>query len=364
MAENWNLFKAVHAVIGDHPSMIFGKTGTGKSMFCRCVAQSAVNQGIKVAVCDTEANYIEEDIKWFSENCAYSYVAGLTGVITWIKNVHADNKLIILDSIGGPGYGEYTKAGMKQSGDIFQRIAGICFDIQQHCLNHNAMAITVNQPISEMVGPGGKKKEVVPFGGKSGFYVKEVLYSSKLSFDEESTLTDLVVNKSRHMPNGFVFARMRIDSEKVAIRLSAYQGRKQEMWGEISFKVPNPQINNPPKKPSPEPEAEAEEEEESESEQETEETTPEDDGADFEVDEDEEEDEASDLGSGEQVALMIAAIKETIKEKEMGELGFKAMMRAHRIDIKSPDDIKDVDMAVAVGEAVAQFGLPDDEIPF
>ena len=65
MAETeWTLYNIMHHIIGNAPGMIYGPTGSGKSMLTRSVIQSAVKQGIKAAVCDTEANYMEEDTEW------------------------------------------------------------------------------------------------------------------------------------------------------------------------------------------------------------------------------------------------------------------------------------------------------------
>jgi sigma54-dependent transcription regulator len=89
----------MHHIIGDAPGMIFGPTGSGKSMLVRSVIQSAIKHGVKAAVCDTEANYMQEDTEWLQANTKYKHVDSLQGILDWLRSL-TGFKLIVVKLIG------------------------------------------------------------------------------------------------------------------------------------------------------------------------------------------------------------------------------------------------------------------------
>lgn len=362
MSEAWNLYKIMHSIVGNDSGMVFGPTGSGKSMFVRSVAQSAVQQDVKVAMCDTEANYIHEDIEWLKANLDYKHVTRLKNISEWIKALPQGFKLIIVDSIGGPAYGEYTRADMKQAGNIFKLIAEVAYEIQQYCQKNDAMGLLVNQPTSEFSAKEAKEQE--PFGGKSGFYTKEVLKTIKLSPERGWSIIKMEVYKSRHMRSGFVLGTLGISSKSVAVKFGAYEGRKPTGWPETTCKMANPILGQEEEVDGEEPKTEDEspdipiEEEEAKTEEETAEKSDE-----GEQDNPEQEDEESKL------ATIKIEIGEILDQKEISDGQFKAIMKGAKIELDFPDQVNDLITAGRVKVVLEGIGAKggvewESDIPF
>lgn len=331
----WNLYSIMRNIIGDDSGMIFGPTGSGKSMFVRSIIQSAVEQGVEVAMCDTEANYVQEDIDWLKANTSYAHATRLKGITSWAEKLPKKFRLLVVDSLGGPAYGEYVKADMKRAGDIFKNIAEAAYEIQQYCQTNSAMAILVNQPTSEFGGKDSRDPE--PFGGKSGFYTKEVLKTVKLSPEKGWTIIRLDMYKSRHMRSGMVVANIAISDKTVAVKFSAYMGRRPNGWPETKCVIPNPAMQQP---------EEVEEEGKPEPE----------DSPDMEIEEEEEKGEDDRQGFEDELKSCLAEIAEIMAEKEIGEVQFKAIMKSKGIEIEFAEQISDLDTALSVREILDDFG--------
>ena len=242
--KQWNLYSVMRSTIGADCGMIFGATGSGKSMLTRAVVQSAVEQGIKVAMCDTEANYTEEDIQWLNANTKYHHTSGLQGIKAWINGLAKDFDVIVLDSIGGPAYGEYTAAAnAKLKGNIFQSVAEVMYAIQKYCQDNGAMGMVVNQPTSEFA-VGGASKAIEPFGGKGNFYSKETIMMEGLPHKDGFSWAGMKVWKSRHMRSGMVFAKLAISDTRVGVQFAQYEGRQAKGWPEVACTLMNPLLSD------------------------------------------------------------------------------------------------------------------------
>lgn len=333
--KEWNLYSIMHGIIGDDVGMIFGATGTGKSMLLRATIQSAVQQGIKVAMCDTETNYIQEDIDWLQANTEYKRTSKLKGIIDWAEKLGKGYKFLAVDSLGGPAYGEWVRAGMgKQSLDIFKDMARAGFAVQQYCRDNDAMAILVNQPTSEFGGKDSKEQE--PFGGKSNFYWKEVMKTVYVERKEGSSIMRLDAYKSRHHSPDRVIGQIGISNKRVVVMFASYLGRRVDCWPETRCDIPNPGMQ---------------EEEKSE-----EEKPPDDsDVPDMEVDESKKvEGEFGD--GGDELKALLAEIAKIRDEKGISDVQFGAKMKSKKVDVEFAEQIHDLDTAAKVKDILKEFG--------
>jgi len=334
----------MHHIIGDAPGMLFGPTGSGKSMLVRSVIQSATKEGVKVAVCDTEANYMQEDTEWLQAHTKYTHVGTLQGILDWLRSL-SGVKLIVVDSIGGPAYGQYVEADRKRAGDTFKKIAHVSHVMQQACLKNGAMGIAVNQPTSEFAGPGGGNSRTGPFGGKSGFYSREVIETVERPPKDGWSISLMQMWKSRHMKLGLTIGSIGISDDKVAVKFRPYQGRRPTGYPETQCIVPNPALGVEEEAPEPE-----QEEEQPEEEQQTEE--PE-DATEIPV-----EEETGDgfLEGGEELQAVLDDIAKIMEEKKYSDIQFKAIMKSKNMEVEYSEQIGDLDTANAVKDILETFG--------
>lgn len=339
--KKWSLYSIMQAIVGNDSGMIFGPTGSGKSMLVRSVLQSAVQQDVKVAVCDTEANYIQEDIEWLQANTDYTHKAKLQGIISWAKGLKPGYKFLAVDSIGSPAYGEFVAADRRGAGQVFQRIADAANNIQQYCQSNGAMALIVNQPTSEFAGPssGGdqnqRSSDPAPFGGKAGFYTKEVIQLVRLKPVGGVSVSQLKMWKSRHMREGMIVGDLGISDNHVVVKFDKYQGRRPDGYPETRCSIPNPAMKQP-------------EESEDESRKEPD-TSPE-----IPI----EEGEGSGNGfvdGDEELKPLLEEIARLVTEKEISEIQFKALMASKGVEIEFQKQINDIDTAGAVISALKEF---------
>jgi len=362
---NWSLYSIIQKMVGDGSAMIYGPTGSGKSIFTRCLVQSAVNHKVNVAVLDTEGNFTDDDIFWFKATCAYDFKVTLKDVLLWVKNLKQGFKLVVIDSIGAPAYGAYTQAGMREAGDIFQQMAGTVHELKNYCQRNGAMAFVVNQPTSRMTsGPAQSgDRETEAFGGKANFFLKETLVTERVGFRQGQTLISIKSHKSRHMTPDHEFAKLAIENSKVVVQINEYAGRQEGLWGKHSFGIPHPGLGQQEKQLPPK--HRRAQEPEPENDNDTGQT--EDDSPDMEIPEDQKADAEADIKPEySDLDALIADIKAAVAEKGLGRFAFRALMQGRNIAIEQPTDIKDVDTASQVLEALALYGTEgnDDDIPF
>ncbi len=334
--KQWNLHNVMRSTIGADLGMIFGQTGSGKSMLTRAIVQSAVEQNIKVAMCDTESNYTQEDIDWLTANSDYHRASGLQGIKEWIKGLKTGFGVVVLDSIGGPAYGEYTAApGPKQKGNIFQSAAEIMFAVQKYCQDNDCMGLVVNQPTSEFT-VGNEPKEVGPLLGKANFYTKETILMKKLPPKDGFSWAAMEVWKSRHMRSGLVFGKLAISDKRIGVQFDAYEGRQAKSWPAIRCTLMNPLLSQEKEKVKIKGQEQGEEEPEPEKKKP--ETQPE---PTKEMSTDEGDD-----SEDEQLQSARTAMSGMIDEKKISEELFKELAEGCDIEAQFPEQINDLEEAL------------------
>jgi hypothetical protein len=338
--KQWNLYSIIHGIVGDDVGMVFGPTGTGKSMLLRATIQSAILQDVKVAMCDTETNYIQEDIDWLEKNTEYKRMSKLKGIIDWAEGLKKGFKFLAVDSLGGPAYGEWVRAGMgKQSLDIFKNMARAGFAVQQYCRDNNAMAILINQPTSEFGAKDSKEQE--PFGGKSNFYWKEVMKTVYVERKAGSSIMRLDAYKSRHFAPDHVIGQIGISNKRVVLMFAPYLGRRIDCWPETRCEVPNPGMEEPEK---------------------SEKQVPPDgsDAPEMEIEEDDDSGEGFGDG-GDELKALLNEIRTMMTEKEISTIQFAALMKSKNIGVEHLEQINDLDTAEKVKSCLVSFGSQKDK---
>jgi hypothetical protein len=328
----------MRGIVGNDSGMIFGPTGSGKSMLIRSVVQSAVQQGVKVAMCVTEGNYFQEDVEWLQEKTTYHYTNTLDGICKWARSLNKSFDFVVVDSVGGPGYGALVRANMKEAGNIFQKMAEVTHELQTFCNENGAMGLSVNQPTSELVALQGKEQE--PLGGKSNFYSGEVMKTMKLEQKRGYSIMRLDAHKSRHMRDKFIIANIAISDDRVGVRFMKYEGRKSKGWPETECVLHNPLL-------------EGTEQTDADSD------APAGDVPEMEVDEGAEGDFGDD---GEELKAVLGEIAEIRDEKGIKDVQFKAIMQSKKVDVEFAEQIHDLDTAGKVKDILKNFGTQETKL--
>jgi len=200
------VFDAVEELVEFGVAQIFGDTGTGKTAFCRELAEQAADEGKKVIYWDSEGNMTRKQRAAMAEHKNITYV--LDRDWDHIKNMMSSDlskgspkltkcDLFILDSIGVPVLGIYGTMKQNQQGSALQAMQGLMYQLTKFAEKNNAVIIVTNQPVSEM----NKTKEQIadrhPFGDKAMFFTKEILKIVAGERTEYKTVCHLLAWRSR-----------------------------------------------------------------------------------------------------------------------------------------------------------------------
>jgi RecA/RadA recombinase len=221
-----SIFDNIEDLIEFGVGQIFGDTGTGKTAFCREVAEQAADAGKKVVYWDSEGNMTRKQRASMNEHKNIKYVLDRD----WhhIKNMLNDDlskgayklgkcDLFILDSIGVPVLGIYGTMKQNQKGEALQGMQGLLYNLTVWAEANSAVVIVTNQPVSEM----NKTKEQIadrhPFGDKAMFFTKEILKIVIGERNEYKTVCHLLAWRSRSRGRGAMLGKVTISDKGTEI---------------------------------------------------------------------------------------------------------------------------------------------------
>lgn len=189
---------------------LFGNSGSGKTTFAFEVIKEFVTRKKKVLVIDTEKNYLKAP-----EGIDYKYFADFDEIAKYVENIPKGYDLIVLDSIGMPVLGKFSKLDARGRGDILLKGEGICYDLKLYCQRNKSMAIVINQPESAF----GKSIYHIsrPFLDKSIYFFKEI-WKTRLSKQEpDITICKIEAFRSRSWGRKTLLFEMTIKKDGVKI---------------------------------------------------------------------------------------------------------------------------------------------------
>jgi RecA/RadA recombinase len=189
---------------------IYGPSGSGKSTFAFLIAYSALKMGKSVWWLDTERNLSSFMLQMLkdTQGFTYSYTPVFYEVVQKVRNLpRAD--LYVLDSLGFPALSEFAVVDMNRRGDILLKCIAVMSYFKQACYRNNALAVIVNQPVSEF-GKNTSEDQLPPFGDKSIFAAKCVWRTHVVETRPEQTVVEVRAWRDRKHGRGKVLYRIRI----------------------------------------------------------------------------------------------------------------------------------------------------------
>ena len=209
-----NLFERVFGHVESDVLEVYGPSGSGKSTFAFLVAHSALKMGKTVWWLDTERNLSSAMVQALQSfnGFSYAYTPVFYEVVQRARNLPKAD-LYVLDSLGFPALSEFAVVDMNRRGDILLKCIAIMSYFKQACYRNNALAVIVNQPVSEF-GKNTSEDQLPPFGDKSIFAAKCVWRTYVVEMKPEQTVVEIRAWRDRRYGRGKVLYRLRI-GEKI-----------------------------------------------------------------------------------------------------------------------------------------------------
>jgi len=204
------LIDKLHDLVEYDVIEVFGHSGSGKSKFALAVAHDARDAGINFLFIDTERNLTIDEFK----SLAGSYklvqdIQRLDRVLNAIPKV----KLLILDSIGYPILKHWVRLPLKEKLQALQLMINWVSQIKDWCMTNKAIAIVTNQPESIFAQQQAGREYPEPFGDKSIYACKEVIYLERAKAEGEITRIKALAYRSRRYPPLFHLFDLQISKD-------------------------------------------------------------------------------------------------------------------------------------------------------
>jgi hypothetical protein len=216
MEQTEKLFERILNHVEHDVLEIFGDSGTGKSTFAFLIAYSALKAGKSVWWLDTERNLSQvlvQKLQSFGNSFSYAYTPIFYEIVQRVRNLPKAD-LYVLDSLGFPALSEFAVVDMNRRGDILLKCIAIMSYFKQACYRNNALAVIVNQPVSEFGRSNVGEDQLPPFGDKSIFAAKCVWRTYVVEMKPELTTIEIRTWRDRRYGRGKPLYRIKI-SDKI-----------------------------------------------------------------------------------------------------------------------------------------------------
>lgn len=201
---------------------LFGGSGTQKSQIATQVAIELAKDNKNVLYIDTERNLINEVIDEFKNiGIKYFYIPTFEELISFTDNIQTNNyDWIILDSIGLPVLGEFATMSLQGRGNILLNMQSLAYKFKILSAKKGIYFLVINQPTSELgktdyiiYQPKGwnrqfKFLDCPPMGDKMLYFFKECVMTYNIFQNNQKTITDMFVYRSRKYPKYTTLARL------------------------------------------------------------------------------------------------------------------------------------------------------------
>jgi len=201
---------------------LFGGSGTQKSYIATQIAKELTKEEKKVLYIDTEKNLTNEIIDEFNKiGVKYIYTPIFEELFYLIDDLETnDYNWVILDSIGLPVLGEFATMNLQGRGNILLNMQSLAYKFKILSAKKKIYFFIINQPTSELgktdyivYQPKGwnrqyKFLDCPPMGDKMLYFFKECIMTFNIFQNNQKTITDIFVYRSRKFPKYTTLARL------------------------------------------------------------------------------------------------------------------------------------------------------------
>jgi len=167
-----NLTK-LRELVGFDVCEVYGGSGSGKSKLCLLLAREAKEAGIPFVYIDTEGNLRDADRRALEGS--YQLITSITEIDKFISGIPAA-RLLFLDSAGYPILAHWARLKFEERMSALVKLINWFSSIKEWCAKHQALAVVTNQPESIFAQVGSGRQVPEPFGDKSIYTAKEVIF--------------------------------------------------------------------------------------------------------------------------------------------------------------------------------------------
>ena len=216
--KNLKSLEVMRKLFGDGDVVqIFGDTRSGKSKVATQLAKEAMMAGDTPLFIDTERNISEKDRLMLGDN--YVVCLDTLALKELIDNLDDSVDIVILDSIGMPILITFAEMSMKERGEALLLMSAIFGKLKKWCFKTGGFAIVTNQMKSEMStsAPFKKKSDIPPFGDKTKYIAKTILFMEAKERTPAMTHSVLSAWGCRDLARGTTVADVYISNEGTRI---------------------------------------------------------------------------------------------------------------------------------------------------
>jgi len=173
---------------------IFGPSGSGKSKFALALVREARAAGLPFFYVDTERNLTAEEARELERS--YRYLRTMSEVDEFVRRIPAA-RLLIFDSVGYPILVHWARMDLDKRMTALVKMINWLATIKEWAGANQALAIVTNQPESVFVQERSGREYPEPFGDKSIYAAKEVIFLEREQKREQITRVRGLAYRSR-----------------------------------------------------------------------------------------------------------------------------------------------------------------------
>jgi len=173
---------------------VFGPSGSGKSKLALALVREARAAGLPFFYADTERNLTAEEARELERS--YRYLRTMSEVDEFVRRIPAA-RLLIFDSVGYPVLVHWSRMPLDQRMTALVKMINWLGTIKEWAGANQALAIVTNQPESVFVQERSGREYPEPFGDKSIYAAKEVIFLEREQKREQVTRVKGLAYRSR-----------------------------------------------------------------------------------------------------------------------------------------------------------------------
>jgi len=192
-----DLLQNLRLLVEDDVLEVFGPSGSGKSKFVYAIALEAKRQNLPYVFVDTERNLIQAEYESLGK--AVKYFPDIRSLTAFCDKI-PPGKLLIIDSLGFPILTHWARLKFDEKMKALVLMIEWVAEIKEWCRQNKAIAVITNQPESIFTQERFGREIPEPFGDKSIYAFKEVIWLEKTETLENETRILGKLYRSRKYP--------------------------------------------------------------------------------------------------------------------------------------------------------------------
>ncbi len=221
------LVEGIKRVVGEDVLILFGDTGSMKTILALKLVQDALGGGQRAFYLDTEGNlphHLAEAL-----GGAYKYTPVWSEVEDIVKGLK-DYDLFVMDSLGMIALGNWASMSVKGRGDARLKEINLLWRLKQWAYARHSLVVITTQPESEYAGGDDGPRGQGPVGGKGLFVGKEIWRPVVDKTEEHFTRAKIVAWRSREFGTGaHLLTVTRRDAEIAVESSDAFRAKYKEI---------------------------------------------------------------------------------------------------------------------------------------